>query len=171
MWAFGVMLVTMNAGADALEVDRALLVRACRNVVPSGGSAKRPLYKLADLSNALAQHRVKPDQRRREFREQPSVELQAMFEEHLRLDTAGREAKTVSGARKRLPALLEYLVKLVAAMHRDSEAHHEPNGRHRVEQFRYTALVTLRPHVGMTFDDLSKEFNRLADERYDGDTA
>jgi phage terminase Nu1 subunit (DNA packaging protein) len=54
---------TINRCAEMLERDRATVARALRNVPPDGGSAKRPLYRLATVADALAAHSAKPDGR------------------------------------------------------------------------------------------------------------
>jgi phage terminase Nu1 subunit (DNA packaging protein) len=54
---------TINRCAEMLEKDRATVARALRNVPPDGGTAKRPLYRLATVASALAAHDAKPDGR------------------------------------------------------------------------------------------------------------
>jgi hypothetical protein len=82
------MLVSLNKAAELLETDRGVMARAARSVRPVDISAKRQLFRLADLSAALERHRQKPDQRRREYRDAPSALLQKMFDEYERLDDA-----------------------------------------------------------------------------------
>jgi hypothetical protein len=163
------MLVTINRGAEALEIDRAVLVRACRNLQPAAGNSKRPLYRLADLANALAQHRGRPDGRLAVVRDAPSPELAGMFAEFERLDADVRTAKTVQGARERLAPLLDHLVTLVAAMLRDSERASEPNGEHRIKTFETTVLWTLREPTGLSFEELVGMFSKAAATDDDGD--
>jgi phage terminase Nu1 subunit (DNA packaging protein) len=54
---------TVNRCAEMFEKDRATVARALRNVSPDGGTAKRPLYRLATVADALAAHVAKPDGR------------------------------------------------------------------------------------------------------------
>lgn len=54
---------TINKCSEMLERDRASVARALRNVPPDAGTAKRPLYRLATVADALAAHAAKPDGR------------------------------------------------------------------------------------------------------------
>jgi phage terminase Nu1 subunit (DNA packaging protein) len=54
---------TINRCAEMLGKDRATVGRALRNVPPDAGTAKRPLYRLATVADALAAHSAKPDGR------------------------------------------------------------------------------------------------------------
>jgi phage terminase Nu1 subunit (DNA packaging protein) len=54
---------TINRCAEMLGRDRATVGRALRNVPPDAGTAKRPLYRIATVADALAAHSAKPDGR------------------------------------------------------------------------------------------------------------
>ena len=54
---------TINRCAEMLGKDRATVGRALRNIPPDAGTAKRPLYRLATVADALAAHSTKPDGR------------------------------------------------------------------------------------------------------------
>jgi hypothetical protein len=115
------MLVTLSKASELLECDRGVMARAARDVRPIDGDEKRPLFRLSDLATALEEHRRAPDRRTREFKDAMSPELQAMFAEYERLDGLVRNAPNFVEARRRLPALLDHLATLIAAMHRDVE--------------------------------------------------
>jgi phage terminase Nu1 subunit (DNA packaging protein) len=55
---------TINKCAEMIERDRATVARALRKVPPDGGTAKRPLYRLATVVKALTAYEAKPDGRR-----------------------------------------------------------------------------------------------------------
>lgn len=55
---------TINKCAEMIERDRATIARALRKVPPDGGTASRPLYRLASVVTALIAHETKPDGRR-----------------------------------------------------------------------------------------------------------
>jgi phage terminase Nu1 subunit (DNA packaging protein) len=55
---------TINKCSEMLERDRASVARALRSVPPDGGTASRPLYRLASVVRALVAYEIKPDDRR-----------------------------------------------------------------------------------------------------------
>ena len=55
---------TINKCSEMLERDRASVARALRSVPPDGGTASRPLYRLATVVRALVAYEIKPDDRR-----------------------------------------------------------------------------------------------------------
>jgi hypothetical protein len=155
------MLVTLNKGAEALETDRAVLVRAARNLEPAGGSAKRPLYKLADLARALEQHRAKSDMRRKDDRRDPSPAVQAMHDKLDAMDKAIRKAGSVEKARKLIVPFFKHLAATDAAMRQDvrrSREDRELTG-YRCDKHVQTMLWTLREPCGWTFEEILCAYN------------
>jgi hypothetical protein len=54
---------SLNRLAGMLGVDRQTMVRALAGTSPDAGTDKKPLFRVATASDALARHRVKPDGR------------------------------------------------------------------------------------------------------------
>jgi hypothetical protein len=54
---------SLNRLAGMLGVDRQTMVRALAGTSPDAGTNKKPLFRVATASDALARHRVKPDGR------------------------------------------------------------------------------------------------------------
>src|SRR6201996_5763201 len=54
---------SLNRLAGMLGVDRQTMVRALAGTPPDAGTDKKPLFRVATASDALARHRVKPDGR------------------------------------------------------------------------------------------------------------
>jgi len=55
---------TINKCSEMLERDRASVARVLRSVPSDGGTASRPLYRLATVVRALVAYEIKPDDRR-----------------------------------------------------------------------------------------------------------
>jgi hypothetical protein len=156
------MLVTLNKGSEALECDRAVLGRAARNLQPVGGSAKRPLYKLADLARALEQHRAKPDMRRKDNRRDPSPVVQAMHDKLDEMDTAIRNAGSVEKARKLIVPFFKHLAVTDAAMRQDARGEDPELTAFRVDAHTRLRLAALRHCCGWCLDEIHHEFNVTA---------
>jgi hypothetical protein len=156
------MLVTLNKGSEALEVDRAVLVRAARNLPPAGGSAKRPLYKLADLARALEQHRAKPDMRQKDSRRCPTPAVQVMHDKLDAMDEAIKNTGSVEKARKLIVPFFKHLAATDAAMRRDARGEDPELTGYRVDAYTRLRLAILRHCCGWCLDEIFHEFNRVA---------
>lgn len=157
------MLVTLNKGSELLETDRAVLARATRNLQPAGGSAKRPLFKLADLAKALELHRAKPDMRRKGSWRDPSPAVQAMHDRLDEMNEVIQNAGSVEKARKLIVPFFKLLAATDAAMREDARGGEDPElTGYRVDEHTRIRLAVLRQSCGWCLDEIHREFNRTA---------